>query len=205
MDKTKAQMKKMIDENESIIWEGHPLYKAYLFNRLCKTLPFVLIWGLIDLFFLCMVFKSNNTSSKFFIVVFLLFHLFPVWQYIASLITAKQSCNNEYYIVTDKRILLRHGFVGFNIENIYYQNIKDLNYHVGFIDSFFNVGDIYFINSNSNHNKAHQSYYKIHDIENVDKIFTLIQKTTRDIASDIYYPNDFRPGENHGYRTHYKS
>lgn len=210
IEDTRSKMIKMLDKNEQILWEGNPVFKAYLLNRILPLLPIVLLWLGFDLFFIIMIFSINMGTTKIFMLIFFICDLFPVWKFIISIFTSKKTFNNEYYIVTDKRILLRHGFIGFEVENIYYQNIKDIHLHVGVIDRMCGVGDIVFQIHNSRHdyngssdNAFLSNSHVIRDIFDVETAFSIIQKATKDLTSDIYYPNDYRPNSNHGYNTMY--
>ena len=44
----------------------------------------------------------------------------------------------------------------------------------------------------------------IGSIANYAEVYQLVKKLQKDIYSDVMYPNDLRPEENHGYRTKYK-
>ena len=60
----------------------------------------------------------------------------------------------------------------------------------------FKVGDLYFT--------AHNQSAVLMDIEKPYFFLNKLQKITLDIKTDIHYPNDLRPSENHGYNTKYK-
>ena len=64
------------------------------------------------------------------------------------------------------------------------------------VEKMFKVGDIYV--------KSDTQSAVLDDIEHPYEYLSRLQKITLDIKADIYYPNDLRPGENHGYNTKYK-
>ena len=61
----------------------------------------------------------------------------------------------------------------------------------------FKVGDL-LIKTNSG------STYMVEDIGNPYFIQERLQKIVNDIKTDMQFPNDLRPEENHGYNTKYK-
>ena len=44
----------------------------------------------------------------------------------------------------------------------------------------------------------------INSITNYTEVYQMVKKLQKDIYSDIMYPNDLRPSENHGYKTKYR-
>lgn len=82
-------------------------------------------------------------------------------------------------------------------QTIYYKDIKNVNLKVGVVDKLLHVGDIHFTLNEG----VSQSFL---DIENAYEIYPKLQKIVLDIQTDIEFPNDLRPDENHGYNTKYK-
>lgn len=78
------QIEDLIEKDEEIIWKGKPKKSAFIWSKILHMLPFALIWGLFDGFFIYMI-ASNNvfgsipTIMVIFIIFFFLFHLTPVW------------------------------------------------------------------------------------------------------------------------------
>ena len=63
------------------------------------------------------------------------------------------------------------------------------------LDRIFKVGDLYI-----------QTASQVGKIENIKAPYhysSKIQKIVQDIKTDINFPNDLRPSENHGYNTKY--
>ena len=78
-----------------------------------------------------------------------------------------------------------------------------IDLHRGLFDQLFNVGDIV-ITTNQIGRKNMPAVLGINSIANYAEVYQLVKKLQKDIYSDIMYPNDLRPEENHGYRTKYK-
>ena len=87
----------------------------------------------------------------------------------------------------------------------YYKDIKDVSLKVGIVDNLLNVGDIYIHGTGAIvNNRAVKGNTIMYDIKNPYETFKTIQKIVLDIQTDMNYPNDLRPKENHGYNTEYK-
>ena len=86
--------------------------------------------------------------------------------------------------------------IGIDFKIFNYYEINSLDVKVGIFDRMFKVGDLY-IKSNS------QSAI-IEDIKAPYAYSTKIQKIILDLKTDMNYPNDLRPDENHGYKTKYR-
>lgn len=196
----------MLMENEKVLWRGKPLKSAFVINSIMPLAPFAIFWLLID----TIIITNSVMSGAFeemglFMVVFFAIHLFPVWLWISNCLTSFRRWKNTEYIVTDKRILLRSGFIGVDYQNIYYKDIKDVSLKVGIVDNLLNVGDIYIHGTGAIvNNRAVKGNTIMYDIKNPYETFKTIQKIVLDIQTDMNYPNDLRPKENHGYNTEYK-
>ena len=196
-----TKLEDILSESESILWQGKPKKSAYILAKVFKMLPLALLWLLFDGFFIGMLLSSGATKNMppfliVFICVFFLFHLIPVWIWIAGIVTANRQHKNLEYAFTDKRIIIRSGIIGIDVNSIYYVDIVNVNSKVGLIDKLLKVGDIYLLSGN----KAQVLW----DIENPYHITTRLQKIVNDIKSDVYYPNALRPEVNEGYNTKYK-
>ena len=155
---------------------------------------------------LCMIiligsFPINEVSHSIRLLIILIFTgwLAPVWVWLANIFSAGIAYQKTYYIVTNRRILLMHGAIMHReFENLYYQNIGDIHLAMRFVDNICNTGTIV-LNVRGHESNIHAILH----IENATTVFQKVQKCISDIASDVYYPNDMRPTENHGYRTEY--
>lgn len=67
----------------------------------------------------------------------------------------------------------------------------------------FNVGDIVATSNQLNQNGKSTTII-INSISNYIDVYNLVKKLQTDIYTDVMYPNDKRPAENHGYNTQYK-
>ena len=188
---------------EQVIWSGKPKRNAFIINKSMVMMPFALLWLLIDGGFIVgMVASGEIGEMLFFIIPFFAIHLMPVWIWLSNVLTANKKWKNTEYAITDKRIIIKGGFVGYDIKSIYYTEINTVDLRVGVIDKMLGVGDIHIIENGIITGK-NASMPSILDIENPIEVFKTVQKTVIDIQTDIHYPNGLRPDENPGYNTRY--
>lgn len=195
----------LILEGEQLLWSGKPKKNAFVINKSVVMMPFALIWFSFDAFFIGTMIRTGAFKSMlFFIIPFFAIHLMPVWMWLYNVLSANRQWENTEYAVTDKRIIIRGGTVGYNFRNIYYTEINSVDLHVGVIDKMLGVGDILINTGGDIANSKSKSAPAILDIENPYELFNKVQKIVLDIQSDIHYPNELRPGENRGYNTKYR-
>ena len=84
-----------------------------------------------------------------------------------------------------------------------FAELSHVDLHRGIFDQMFNVGDIITTSSQFSSNNNNSSI-SICSISNYIDVYNLVKKLQKDIYTDVMYPNDKRPSENHGYNTEYK-
>lgn len=194
--------------DESIIWKGTPKKSAFIINSSITMMPFALLWLAFDGFFISTIIASDGTEGMgFFFIGFFAFHLMPVWIWLYNVLTAYSRWKNTAYAVTNRRIIIRNGFIGYQYNSIYYTDISNVSLQVGAIDRMLGVGDIRIatnisIGTTKNGNSANTT--SILDVENPEHVMGIVQKTVMDIQTDIHYPNALRPEVNPGYNTEYR-
>lgn len=90
-----------------------------------------------------------------------------------------------------------------NLEAKPFAELSRVNLHRGIFDQMFGVGDIR-ITTNQFTKSNTPAVLGINSISDYTKVYQLVKKIQRDQYTDVMYPNDLRPEENHGYRTKYK-
>lgn len=189
----------ILTDDEEILVRLTPNKRTFIFESIVKGLPFVLLWAGIDVAVILTMIHNHAFDTSFvpiiFIVVFFAFHLFPLWAYIGNVVKRVAGFKNVEYVFTDKRIILRSGLIGINLDSLYYSSITNVEVKVGLYDRMFKVGDIYL--------SVGEKKHIIDDIPNPYVYGAKIQALVHDIKTDISFPNDLRPKENHGYRTKY--
>lgn len=194
------ELKSMVGMDETILYEGKPDRKCFIFESVFNPLlPIAIIWAIFDMGFL----KLGMGSFQLFLVPFMLFHMMPVWIYLFGIIFSFKKYKNTYYIVTDHAIYISRGIFTMNLETKTFAELSRVNLHRGVWDQMFNVGDIQ-ITTNQLTDKNTPAVIGINSISNYSEVYQIVKKLQKDIYSDIMYPNDLRPQENHGYKTKYR-
>ena len=222
---TLEQLHAMVGNNENILWSGKPMKKCFLleavFNRL---LPFALVWLLLDGFFISMLFFSDNGQAvaefplaQWGVLAFFTLHLMPVWIYLGGILFATLRYKNAAFLLTDKGIYISSGVFSLNFNHKPFMEISRVNLHRGIIDRMLGVGDVV-ISTSDNLDGAPKfvqdlasglprqqlnTTLSIYDIPDYQHVYNLVKQLQQDIYSDVQYPNDLRPKENHGYHTAY--
>ncbi len=201
----KEDLKQLVGNNEKILYEGKPSKKCFIFESIFNPLmPFAILWAIIDFGFVGGAFIFGEMGGfGFFIIPFMLLHLMPVWIYLGGIIFTFRRYRNTYYIVTDRGIYISGGIFTKTFNNKPFAELSHVDLHRGIFDQMFNVGDIVCTSSNMGPNNV-SAAIKIDSIENYVDVYNLVKKLQTDIYTDVMYPNDKRPSENHGYNTEYK-
>lgn len=194
------ELKSMVGMDETILYEGKPDKKCFIFESIFNPLmPFAIIWALFDMGFL----RMASGDMSFIMLPFMLFHLMPVWIYLAGVIFSFRKYKNTYYIVTDYAVYISSGIFTMNLETKTFAELSRVNLHRGIFDQMFHVGDVQ-LTTNQFTRKGIPAIMGINSISEYSKVFQLVKKLQTDIYADTMYPNDLRPEENHGYRTKYR-
>lgn len=194
------ELKRMVGMDETILYEGKPDKKCFIFESIFNPLlPFAIIWAIFDMGFMGVAMGS----MQLIMIPFLLFHMMPVWIYLAGVIFSFRKYKNTYYIVTEHAIYISSGIFTMNFETKTFAELSRVNLHRGIFDQMFHVGDVQ-ITTNQFTRKNMPAVLGINSISDYAEVYQLVKKLQKDIYSDTMYPNDLRPKENHGYKTRYR-
>lgn len=189
----------ILHEDEKILWEGSPKKSAYIAEGVLRMLPLVIFWAAFDVAIIVLLIRVGVFRDVpwlvYVLVPFFLLHLAPVWIWLFGIVKRFAEHKNIRYVVTDRRILVRQGFIGIDYRTINYKDIDSVKLKVGWDDKLLKVGDIFLYG-----NRTRES---ISDVEEPYKAYKIIQKIVLDMQADIHFPNELRPGGNKGYRTEY--
>lgn len=199
------ELKMIIGSDERILYEGKPNKKCFIFESIFNSLlPFALIWGIFDFSILGGAFFAEGSNSAFFfIVIFTLLHLMPVWIYLGGVLFTARRYRNTAYIVTDRAIYVSGGVFARTINTKPFAELSHINLHRGIFDQMFNVGDI-IATTNQLNQKGKNTTINISSISDYVNVYNMIKKLQTDVYTDVMYPNAKRPAENPGYNTEYK-
>jgi membrane protein YdbS with pleckstrin-like domain len=205
------ELRLMVGDDEKIIYAGKPNKKCFLFECIFNPLlPFALIWGLIDFGVIGFSMTAKDEKAVFFLVPFMLLHLMPVWIYLGGALMSFRRYQNTSYIVTDKAIYASGGVFSRHYNTKPFAELSHVNLHRGIFDQWFGVGDIVTTSAQANpatmngRRTSTNAGISIDSISNYMEVYNIVKKLQQDIYTDVMYPNDLRPRENHGYNTKYR-
>jgi hypothetical protein len=204
-DQVSPEFEALKDYDETILWTGKPSYIPFL----AQGIPFLLIglvWGAFDSIFVMGILSGGFGGMGAFLIPFMVLHLFPFWGSILNMFRLALVYKNVSYAITTKRVMLRSGFFGIDFKAVDFDKIQNLEVNVGPLEKLFNVGSIRIFSGEamSTKNGMRSMFDTFKAIENPYGVFKQLKQVSMDIRSDLNYPNQYRPEENHGYRTKYK-
>ena len=189
------------NDNEEIMWIGKPLFLPYALSSLWSGV------GLVSFIFFGIILSKcakNQDGSKVDLNSNWIFIL-PVLFFLAEVVYKLFSFSNTSYAYTNRRVMMRTGFIGTSFKSIDYDKISDIEVTVSFIERYFNVGTIKFFSgrTQTDEGKTTKLYDNWEAIANPYEVFKLVKKVSVDIKTDYNYPNALRPESNPGYNTKY--
>lgn len=196
------ELKSMVGVDETILYEGKPDKKCFIFESIFNPLlPFAIVWAIIDVKIIGINLGMGGMSTV--MLPFMLLHMMPVWIYLSGVLFAFKKYKNAYYIVTDHAVYVSSGIFTMNLEAKTFAELSRVNLHRGIFDQIFHVGDVQITTNQFTRNNV-PAIMGINSISEYSEVYQLVKKLQKDIYSDIMYPNDLRPKENHGYKTKYR-
>lgn len=201
-------VKNLLADGEAILWQGTPDRKAFVLGSVFKMMPVALLWLAIDGTIIYFIVSGGVLNEMgwfaFALIGFFAIHLLPVWIWIGNIVNAGTRQKNTQYVFTNKRIVIKTGFIGINVTNIYYQEISTVNLRVGIIDKWCHVGDIY-ISTGFGSTRSNMTSQVLWDVKDPYVLTAKLQNIVNDIKTDMAFPNDLRPDSNSGYNVKYKN
>lgn len=138
-----------LQEGERILYETRPLKGLMWYMAVLGFFPILLI-----LFFLGQIFISGaiaivllsamNSSGASTLPVFILTAVIVlVLVIVVDLVVARRRYNMRYYWITDKRIIVKRGFIGYSINSIPLERISDVLISRSFVERIFGFGSLH--------------------------------------------------------------
>ena len=198
------ELRNLVNNGEKILYEGKPSKKCFIFESIFNPMmPFAIIWAIFDFGIIGTSLFFSDGNFLFFIIPFMLLHLMPVWIYLGGVLFSFRKYKNTYYIVTDYGVYISNGIFVKQYNQKPFSELSHVDLHRGIFDQKFNTGDIVLTSNQLSTNNTVRAM-SIASIENYTEVYNLVKKLQKDIYTDVMYPNDKRPPENHGYHTEYK-
>lgn len=173
------EIEKAINKGEEVIWEGKPRFAPFFIKG----------------FILWIVIASIISLPLIMLLPFTQYILFYVTMFFVVVLGKYQDYRNKYYAVTDKRVMVQSGIIGRDFKIIDFDQFNTAFVNVNFLDKIFKTGSIHII---GNRSVVFAHINKPYDV------FKSFKKTSFDVKTDIYFPNEYRPDENPGYKTKYR-
>lgn len=188
------------DDDEEILWTEKPKFIPYAISGLAAGFG-IIIFVVISYVMVKNAKDGEGLSGN----SFLLFTAIPVVFFLWSFLQKLLSYSNTSYAFTNKRVMVRTGFVGTDFKSIDYDKISDIEVTVNAIERAFNVGTIKFFSgrTQTDDGVTTKLYDRWEAIPNVYEIFKKVKQISVDIKTDYNYPNALRPESNPGYNTKY--
>ena len=209
------QLHSMVGKNENILWSGKPNFKCFILESIFNPLlPFSLVMGLVGGFCIFMMSTGSTTQAetpaKF--IIFLCIFV-PLCSYLSGILFARLRYQNTSFLVTDKGVYISGGIFALTFQHKPFMDISHVNLHRGIIDRMLGVGDVIITTNqalaaggsslNDTSSGMINLNLSIYDIPDYQHVYNLVKQVQQNIYSDVQYPNDLRPKENHGYNTKY--
>ena len=206
-----GNLENIIGNEEKVLWKGKPSKKCFLLESIFNPmLPFALMWLFFDIFAFGKSMSIGSGAFGGFIIIFMFFHLMPVWIYLSGVLLSLRRYKNTEYVITERGIYVSGGVFSYTYEMKPFTELSHVRIHRGIFDQYLGVGDVEassnqtFNYTNTSNRSASMAAISIKDIPDYAEVFNMVKKLQTDIYSDTMYPNDLRPKENHGYNTQYK-
>lgn len=188
MDDLHAQLM----DDEKVLWEGHPDKKAFVLTHWFGSgLIFVIVWTLFTAAFVGTMFASGMTLDdmpfpKIIPIGFIILWMTPVWSHIFSGFASFFTYKSYYYLITDKRVIMRAGWLSYAYVSVFYQNIVDLHMYAGIIDHSCGSGTI------SMTQLGHMGEHHIMtNVPNCPNAFKVIQEAMKNVKADDRFDSVF--------------
>lgn len=180
----KQELKTIIGKNEKILWQGKPTKRCFILESIINPLlPFAIIWGLINGFFLFgLAFAEKELAAI--IVPFILLHMMPVWIYIGSIIFCLIRYKKFDYIITDKCVYVAGGLFSYQFQMKSFAEMSSISMHRGIFDQICKCGDIIF--------EMPDTKIQIINIPDYQEVYKLVIEQQREVYQDTQYPNKLR-------------
>lgn len=188
------------DDDEEILWTDKPKFIPYAITALSLGFGILIFIG-----FYYAITKNIKNDSGSFSNFSTWFIALPAALFLFSFLSKILAYSNTSYAFTNKRVMIRSGFIGTDFKSIDYDKISDIQITVNFIERIFNVGTIRFYSGRTELNEGITTklYDRWEAIPNPYEVYKQLKKTSVDIKTDFNYPNALRPEANPGYNTKY--
>ncbi len=179
----------VLEDDEKVLWEGKPDLKA----AVIKSFLGVILVLVIAAFFLyptptsCTINGQERPpedcvsfTSNFGILLFILAVVMPIFAYFYAKVTQ--------YVVSNKRLLIKSGFIGADIRSIYYDQIRSVFVNVDLIGKILNTGSVLIDTGRiTQTDKGSKTVYdRFNNIKNPYEVYKIIQSVLSDRKESLH-------------------
>lgn len=173
------QIKVILDDDETILFSMKPNKRRFItitsiFSGLISFIigTIFLLVGVLSLLGIGIHFTNESGARDLMpSIIFIIFGSVPFFSAITLLFRSTIKYQKAFYIVTNKRLILRNGFIGVDYKSIAIKNIITVDVRVDFLDKLVtpNTGSIVFgsaanpvVNNNQNNSSDLNSFIFAH-------------------------------------------
>ena len=133
-------IKKQLEDDEEILWNGTPEKSPYVVGAFSDLRGFLVYTIFTSVIFGIIIFADSvdDSDGGSLMVSFLFFYLLMMSPVIYSLIKTiffvNKAYDQIYYVITDRRLLLRNGINKIYYSSIYFKDIVDCHINVSISD-----------------------------------------------------------------------
>ncbi len=137
-----TQIQHILEENEEVIWNGKPdlksiMFASFIFSLLILILAFIMFFNIEPLATHKNTNMGANPKRTFTIISGILIFISVLIPFIGYLFYKVTD-----YVVTNKRLILKSGFIGADMRSIYYDQVRSAFVNVGLVGKLFGTGTI---------------------------------------------------------------
>ena len=130
-----------IVEGESIVWAGKPFLKPFIAKRLPGMVA-PLLFMLIPLSLPISIYEIMASAGLFAVLFFIFWYGVLSLALVSATLYPLFVWRNLYYVLTDKRIVVRKGVIGIDYDFLKLELVQQVNVNIGIWDKIYGSGTV---------------------------------------------------------------
>jgi hypothetical protein len=184
---------------EEILWEGAPCFQSYRFHKLfTNAIPTlivaVIVWTICGFAMFTIlsqpIYNQDGYAEIPKLVALIPFFLglafsTPIFIWIAEAVTIHSSCNDTYYVITNKRVIIQSaGISRREIKSSFMHELSGAFLKIDWMDKRYQTGTVrlmfknlnFMHTQNTNHASRAAALNEIRHIDDAENVFAKTQK-----------------------------